>query len=152
MLPVVAVDPSLSLSLSPSLFKHGLRILVSSGKQQVNYWDRRHAAIASGGGDGTLRTAIKRLKLSGPRKQRAVGDGNASEESGAPRGRKRVGRTKKSEAGSDADASASGSAVVHDGNPKRAITACEHTNCPLYSKALCKSCYMVSSLFYEAPA
>ena len=55
-----------------------------------------------------------------------------------------------SEAGPDTDASAS--AVVHDGNPKGAIIACEHTNRPLYSKALRKQCYMVSSLFYEAPA
>ena len=37
----VAVDRSLSLSLS----KRGLLILLSSGEQQVNYWDRRHAAI-----------------------------------------------------------------------------------------------------------
>ena len=95
----------------------------------MNYRDRRHAAIASGGGDGTLHTAIKRVKLSGPREQRAVGDGNASEEGGGPRGRKRAGRIRKSEAGPDADASTSGSAVVHDGNPKGAITACEHTNC-----------------------
>ena len=118
----------------------------------MNYWDRRHAAIASGGGDGTLCTAIKWVRLSGPREQRAVGDGNASEEGGAPRGWKRAGRTKKSEAGPDADASASASAVVRDGNPKGAITACEHTNCALYSKAMCKQCYMVSSLFYEVPA
>ena len=116
----------------------------------MNYWDRRHAAKGSDGGDGTLRTAIKRVKLSGPREQRAVGDGNASEEGGGPRGRKRAGRTEKSEAAPDADASAGASAVVHDGNPKGAITACEHTNCSLYSKSLCKQCYMVSSLFYEA--
>ena len=77
-------------------------------------------------------------------------DENASEEGGAPRGRKRAGRTKKSETAPDADASAS--AVVHDGNPKGAITACEHSNRPLYSKGLCKQGYMVSSLFYEAPA
>ena len=125
-------------------------MLLPSGVQQVNHWDRKHATIASGGGDGTLRTAIKRVRLSGPREQRAVGDGNASEKGGVPRGRKRAGRTKKSEAAPDADASAS--TVVHDGNPKGAITACEHTNSPLYSKALCKQCYMVSSLFYEAPA
>ena len=116
----------------------------------MNYWDRRHAAIGSGGGNGTLRTAIKRIKLSAPREYWAVGDGNASEEGGGPLGRKRAGRTRKSEAAPDADASAS--AVVHDGNPKGAITACEHTNRPLYSKELCKACYMVSSLFYEAPA
>ena len=116
----------------------------------MNYWDRRHATIGSGGGDGTLRTAIKRVKLSAPREHCAVGDGNASEEGGAPRGRKRAGRTRKSEAAPDADASAS--AVVHDGNPKRAITTCKHTNRPLYSKGLCKQCYMVTSLFYEAHA
>ena len=63
--------------------------------------------------------------------------------------RKRAGRTRKSEA---ADADASASAVVHDGNPKGAVTACERTNRPLYSKGLCKQCYIVSSLFYEAPA
>ena len=67
-----------------------------------------------------------------------------------PRGRNRAGRTKNSEAAPDKDANAS--AVVHDGNAKGAITACEHTYRPLYSKALCKQCYMVSSLFYEAPA
>ena len=118
----------------------------------MNYWDRRHAAIGYDGGDGTLRTAIKRVKLCSSRKQRAVGDGNASAEGGAPRVKKRAGRTEKSEAAPDADASASGSAVVHDGNPKGANTAFEHTNCPLYSKALRKQCYMVSSLFYEASA
>ena len=118
----------------------------------MNYWDRRHAAIASGGGDGTLRTAIERVSFRGPREQREVGDGNASEEGGALRGRSKAGRTEKSEAAPDADASASASAVVHDGNPKGATKACEHTSCPLYSKALCKQCYMVSSLFYEAPA
>ena len=66
-----------------------------------------------------------------------------------PRSRKRAGRIKKSEAAPDAETSAS--AVVLDRNPKGAITACEHTNRPLYSKGLCKQCYMVSSLFYEAP-
>ena len=116
----------------------------------MNYWDRRHAAIGSGGGNGTLRTAMKRVKLSAPREYWAVGDGNASEEGGAPRGRKRAGRTRKSKAAPDTDASVS--AVVHDGNPMGAITACERTNRPLYSKGLCKQCYMVSSLFYEAPA
>ena len=55
-----------------------------------------------------------------------------------------------SEAAPDTDASAN--AVVHDGDPKGVITACAHTNRPLYSKGLCKQCYMVSSLFYEAPA
>ena len=92
----------------------------------------------------------QRVTLSALREQRAVGDGNASEEGGVPRGRNRAGRTKKSEAAPDKDASAS--AVVQDGNPKGAITACEHTYRPLYSKGLCKQCYMVSSLFYEAPA
>ena len=51
-----------------------------------------------------------------------------------PRGRNRAGRFKKSEAAPDKDASAS--PVVHDKNPKGAITACEHTYRPLYSKAL----------------
>ena len=98
----------------------------------MNYWGRRHAAKASGSGDEMLRKAIKRVRFRGSREQRAVGDVNASEEGGA----KRAGRTKKSEAAPDADASAS--AVVYDGNPKGAITACEHTNRPLYSKGLCK--------------
>ena len=80
----------------------------------------------------------------------ARNDGNALEEGGEPRGRKRAGPTKKSQVGLDVDVSAS--AVVHDENPKGAITACEHTNRPLYSKGLCKQCCMVSSLFYEAPA
>ena len=80
----------------------------------------------------------------------ARNDGNALEEGGEPRGRKRAGPTKKSQVGLDVDVSAS--AVVHDGNTKGAITACEHTNRPLYSKGLCKQCCMVSSLFYEAPA
>ena len=116
----------------------------------MNYWDRRHAAIGSGSRNGTLRTAIKRVKLSAPQEYWAVGDRNASEEGGTPRGVKRAGRTRKSEAAPDTDASAS--VVVHDENPKEAITACEHTNRPLYSKGLCKQCYMVSSLFYKAPA
>ena len=92
----------------------------------------------------------RRVTPSAPLELPTVGDGNASEEGGAPRGRKRAGRTEKSEAAPDTDASAN--AVVHDGNPKGAITTCDHTNCPLYSKRLCKQCYMVSSLFYEAPA
>ena len=116
----------------------------------MNYWDRGHAAIGCGSKNRTLRTAIKRAKLSALREYWAVGDGTASEEGGAPRGRKRAGRTRKSEAAPDADARAS--AVVHDGNPKGAITACEHTNRPLYSKGLCKQYYMVSSPFYEEPA
>ena len=77
----------------------------------------------------------------------ASSGGNASEEGGALRGRKRAGRPKKSQVAPDASASA----VVHDGVPKGVITACEHTNLPLYSKGLCKKCYMVSSLFYEYP-
>ena len=105
----------------------------------MNYRDRRHAAIGAGGGDGTPSTAIRRVKLSVPREQRAVGDGNASEEGGSPRGRKRAGRTKKSEAAQDADASASGSAVVHDGNPKGDITAYELAN------FLCTRRYCASS-------
>ena len=92
----------------------------------------------------------QRVTLSSPREQRAVGDGNASEEGGAPRGRKRAGRIKTSEAAPDADTSAS--AVVRDENPRGANTTCEHTNRPLYSKGLCKQCYMVKSLFYKAPA
>ena len=92
----------------------------------------------------------RRETLSAPLELPTVGDGNASEEGGAPRGRNRAGRTKKSEAAPDTDASAS--AVVHDGNRKGAITICDHTNRPLSSKGLCKQCYMVSSLFYEAPA
>ena len=77
----------------------------------MNYWDRRHAAIASGGGDGTLRATIRRVRLKGPREQRAVGDGNASQQHRATRGRKRAGHTKKREEAPDADASAS--AVAH---------------------------------------
>ena len=58
----------------------------------------------------------QRVTLSATREQRAVGDGNATEEGEAPRGRKREGRIKKSEAAPHTDASAS--AVVHDGSPK----------------------------------
>ena len=89
-----------------------------------------------GGGGREGSQQRQRVTLSATREQRAVGDGNASEEGGAPWGRNRAGRTKKSEAAPDTDASAS--AVVHDGSPKGAITACEHTNRRLYSKGLCK--------------
>ena len=66
----VAVDLSISLSLSLTT---AFSFYCHLGNNRRPYWDHRHAAIGSGGGAGSLRTAIKRVRLSAPREQRAVG-------------------------------------------------------------------------------